>query len=198
MRSAPAQVTVEGLANLALRRSGGFRQERRGSDQDAARAVPELGRLLGEKGVLQRMQLAAFAQAFNGGNSFARGGPQRSVACGGRMAVDQDEACAALAVTAAEARTFQPEIVAECVEKRRIRTRLELGLVTIDGEPEALGHGFREFLGKRVLWRACPSRPLLPRISRPSPTSGCPAPGISRTPRASCALELRLAWPRLP
>src|SRR5216117_2330515 len=98
--------------------------------------------------MLQGVQLAAFAQAFDGSDSLAGCCPQGRVACRGRIAVDQDEACAALAAAAAEARTFQPKVVAECVEKRCVRARLELGFGTVDGEPEALGHGFPGFLGK--------------------------------------------------
>src|SRR5438552_9313319 len=134
--------------------------------------------------MLQGVQLAAFAQAFDGSDSLARCCPQGRVACRGRMAVDQDEACAALAAAAAEARTFQPKVVAERVEKRRVRTRLELGFGTVDGEPEALGHGC---LRSSENLRVYPNRPSPPRISRLAPTSGYPAPGIFRILPASCA-----------
>jgi len=59
----------------------------------------------------------------------------------GRMAVDQYEAGTTLTATAAEARAFQPKVVAQRVEKRRIRIRLERGFGAVDGQPEALGHG---------------------------------------------------------
>src|SRR5882762_6039661 len=108
MRPATAQVTVERLADFALCRLRVFCQERRGAYQDAARAVSALGRLLGEEGVLEGVQFAAFAQAFGGGNSLAHCGPHGRVACGGGMAVDQNEACTALAAAAAETRAFQP------------------------------------------------------------------------------------------
>src|SRR5437773_10989113 len=98
--------------------------------------------------MLQGVQLAAFAQAFDGSDSLARCCPQRRVACRGRMAVDQDEACAALAAAAAEARTLQPTVVAERADKRRVRTPRELGVGTVAGQPEAPGHGSHEFLGK--------------------------------------------------
>ncbi len=59
----------------------------------------------------------------------------------GRMAVDQNEACAALAAAAAEARAFQLKVVAQRVEKRRVRIDIERGFGPVDNEPEGFGHG---------------------------------------------------------
>src|SRR2546430_16543203 len=100
--------------------------------------------------MLQGVQLVAFAQAFDGSDSLARCCPQGRVACGGWMAFDQNEAGAALAAAAAETRAFQPKVVAQRVEKRRVRTRLEFGFRTVDVEPEALGHRFPRSPAKKT------------------------------------------------
>jgi hypothetical protein len=57
------------------------------------------------------------------------------------MAVDENYARAALAAAAAETRTFQLKVVAQRVEKRRVRIDIERGFGPVDNEPERFGHG---------------------------------------------------------
>jgi len=81
VRTAAAQVAVE-RAPLRSRSAWDFSLGARRADQNAAGAIAALRRLLGEKGVLEGVQLAAFAQAFDGSNSLTRGRPQRHVTSG--------------------------------------------------------------------------------------------------------------------
>src|SRR6185295_17089625 len=90
MGSAAAQVAVERRAHFGFGRPGIVRQERRSADQDAAGAIAALGRLLGEEGFLEWMSTGR-AQSFYGRNALAGRGPQRGVASGNRMAIDQYE-----------------------------------------------------------------------------------------------------------
>ncbi len=97
------------LRSSALRTSAslgsGLRsQQGGGRDQDAGDAVAALHGLLGDEGALQGMRLLRRAEALDRGDVLARRGPQRRVAGGHGLAVDQHVAGAALVGAAAEVR----------------------------------------------------------------------------------------------
>ena len=109
VRAAAAQVAVERVAHLGLAGVGIALEQRGGGDQDAGDAVAALHGLLGDEGALQRMRPLGRAEAFDRGDVLAGGGPQRRVAGGHRLAVDQHVAGAALVGAAAEMRGRQPQ-----------------------------------------------------------------------------------------
>src|SRR6185295_10373499 len=125
VRAAAAEVLVQRLAHLLLRRLSIGGKQRRSSDGDAAHAVPALRRLLGNQRALDRMKLTVAAQALNGGDVLALGKGRRHVARRHRAAVHKDEARAALTAATAEAAADEAELVAQDVEERSVRFRVD-------------------------------------------------------------------------
>src|SRR5882672_4090892 len=97
------------------------------------------------------MRPLARAEALDGGDVLALGGPERRIAGLGRFAVHQHRASAAVPGAAAEARALQPEIIAQDVEKRRLRVRRDLVLAAIDAQLHALFLQCGVYLGHHLL-----------------------------------------------
>src|SRR5262245_45552351 len=110
MRAAAAQVAIERRAHFAFGRPWVLREEPGGADQDAAGAVAALRRLLGEKRILKGMQSTRRSEAFHRNDVLARDRPQRRVARGHGVAVDENEAGSALSATTPEAGALEPEV----------------------------------------------------------------------------------------
>ncbi len=141
VRSAATQVAVESVAHLALAGVGVALQQRGGRDQDARNAVAALHRLLGDERRLQPMRLVRCAEPLHGHDILAGGSPQRGVAGGHRLTVDQHIAGAALVGAAAEMRRHQTQGAAQHAEQRRCRVGLHGVLRPVDAQPYRLGHG---------------------------------------------------------
>src|SRR5262245_39901176 len=93
----PAEIALEGVTDLGLRRPRGALQELVGRHDHARRAEPALQPVLLPEPLLDRMELAVLGQPLDGENL----GPVRLDgeyrASLGRLAVDHDRAGAALA-----------------------------------------------------------------------------------------------------
>src|SRR5262245_2521729 len=129
VRAAAAKVLVQRFPDLPLARRSVAGEERGGGNDDAAHAVAALGGLLGDQRFLHPL-----VHALDGRHRFADDEGNRQVARCERLAVDQDEARAALAAAAAEARADQAEVVAKDVEERRALARLHFDRLAVDGE----------------------------------------------------------------
>ena len=79
-----------------------------------------------DEGVLQRMQLVAVRQAFDGADRAALGLHREHQAGAHRLAVDQHRAGAADAVLAADMRAGQAAIVADRVDQRAARLHADV------------------------------------------------------------------------
>src|SRR6185295_2787327 len=99
---------------------------------DAAHAVTALRRLLRKQRLLH---LAA--QPFDGRDRLVFEKRDGEIARSHGLAVDHDEARAALAAAAAEAAADQAEIVSQYVEERRAFARLHLDRLAVDDELHA-------------------------------------------------------------
>ena len=156
-----------------------------GGDRDAADAVAALPGLLGEERLLDGMKLAFPAQTFDGGDALLLDAPERRVAGGQRLAVDDHEAGPALPGAAAEAAADEPEIVPQHVEERRVGRRR-------DAVPPAVDFEFRHSSTRWIRARRC----------RASASPRCNAAGRSAArshllPVAAVGLgELRILGPR--
>ena len=111
-------------------------EQRGGGDQNAGDAVAALHGLLGDEGPLQRMRPLRRAETFDRRDVLAGGGPQRRIARGHGLAVQQHVAGAALVGAAAEMRGRQPERAAQHAEQGRFRSGLDRPLHAVHAQPD--------------------------------------------------------------
>src|SRR5678815_2142387 len=78
------------------------------------------------------MELAALGEAFHRRYGFVFNAPERGVARRHRLAIDDDEARAALPGAAAEAAADEAEVVAQHVKERRVRTGRDAASLPVD------------------------------------------------------------------
>src|SRR3954470_1580063 len=108
VRSAAAEVLVQGFLDFPFTGGRLFFEKSCGRNDDSAHAVTALGCLLGDERLLDPA-----VQSFYGGDGLSGDEGNRQVAGSHRPAVDHDEARAALATAAAEARADQSQVVAQ-------------------------------------------------------------------------------------
>src|SRR6185369_781476 len=132
VRAAAAQVRVKGFWHWWFLRVLGVGMEGCGVHRDAADAIAALRGLLGEQRFLHRMELAALRQPFHRSDLLSGDRPERRIARGYRLAFDDHEARAALAVAAAEAAADEAEVVAQHVEERRVRPGRHAATLSVD------------------------------------------------------------------
>ena len=112
-------------------------QHRHRSEDHSRRAIPALKCFRFQKRLLHGIEVLASAESFNGGDLLSCRGAGGSDATAHRIAVQQDGAGAALAfpATVLGAGQFQP--VAENVQERFVRGRINLMLASIHNEGDS-------------------------------------------------------------
>jgi len=121
MRTAAAKVASERRAHVLLARSRVAVEQLFRRHNHAVDAVAALGGLLVDEGLLQRVQFAWRAEAFDRRDLASRYRADRRDAGTDRLAIDQHRASAALRQAAAEFGAVELEVVAQHVEQRRVR-----------------------------------------------------------------------------
>ena len=103
--TAPADVATQGRANLLVAGVGITGQQSGSAHNEPGRAVAALeGRMLNE-GLLEGMKCVSIGQTFDSGYFATGGGHDRRHAGPGRIAIQEDCACAAVALSAPVFRT---------------------------------------------------------------------------------------------
>ncbi len=137
--AAPAEMTLERLADLGIGRIGVLRQQRRRRHDHPARAVATLERLLGDERSLHRMRPLGRAEPGQGRDRGAVGETRQAAHAGeDRLAVDQHGASAALPEAATELRAEDPGVVAQAQQQRSRRIGLDRDRPAV--HPELISH----------------------------------------------------------
>src|SRR6266481_3060283 len=137
---AAAEVPGQHLADLLARRRGLLAEERAGAHDDPGGAVAALKPVLGPEGLLHRMQAIGGGDTLDGGDAPAVGlGGQHEAGTDG-LTVEQDGACPADPVLAAQVRDGQIEVFSQEVGERLAHLHHALVLLAVDGHPDRPGH----------------------------------------------------------
>ena len=131
---APAQRVGHAFTDLGVGRMGVLVEERLGGEDLAVLAEAALWDLLVDPRHLQRVELAALCQPFEGGDLGALEGRHRPRAGSHGITLDQDRAGAALPEPAPEPRPGDPDVVAEHVEQGGGRVDVDGVGRPVDGE----------------------------------------------------------------
>ena len=102
--------------------------------QDAAQAIPALASLFLDEGLLEWVKLRPMGEALYGNDLSTFNCADRKEARAFGPSVNVDGARAAFPGSAPEAGPLQPEVIAQDVQKRRVRLRGRFDLLTIDAE----------------------------------------------------------------
>src|SRR5579859_3992923 len=140
MRSATANVALQGLNNLRRCGTGICREKADAAHDHARSAISALKRPFIQEGLLNGMQSPVLFEAFNSCNGFCRGCAHRSLTRSARRPTDQDRARAALPFATSVLGARQAEFVAECGEKRCFRIALHRVALTVDFKLDRLRH----------------------------------------------------------
>src|SRR6185369_7619706 len=133
VRAAAAEVVLQRLPDLALRRAGlPRREERRGLHDHAVDAVAALRRLLLDERLLHQRGLLRRPQPLQRDHLPRAQLRDRQHARAYGLAVDQHGAGAALRQAAPELRAVQSEVVAQDVEERRVGFDIDLVGLAVD------------------------------------------------------------------
>jgi hypothetical protein len=157
--AAAAQMRLERRDDLAPRRRGIPRQQRRGGDEDARKAVAALAGLRLDEGLAQPAHRRLVPEALDGRHRAAPDTVEGPRAREGRRPVDQHHAGAALLLAAAEAGAPQAEMVAEHQKQRAAPVAGELHRRAVEHECVGLmldGRAAATLLGRRHQAKASP------------------------------------------
>ena len=140
VRAAAADVAVEGLLDLRLGRARVLLQERDRLHHHAVDAVAALGRLLVDERLDDRVRVLLRAEPLERRDLLPGHGRDGHDAGADRLPVHVHGAGPALREPAAEARAVQVELVAQDVEQRRVRRRLDGVALAVHRQLHCLGH----------------------------------------------------------
>src|SRR3954451_5826225 len=150
MRAAAALESRERLANLRVIRARVLLEQCHRRHDPAVEAVAALRHLLRDERCLHLVWLVGVADAGERGYGFAGQRIDRCHARAGRLAVHQHCAGAALREPAAEAWILYAEVIAQGVEERHIRLRLDGVPRVVDVELDALGQSVLPLIARRI------------------------------------------------
>ena len=125
MRTAAAQISIQGLPNLRIIWMRGFPKQRRRGNDHPVEAVAALGGLFINKGALKRVKFAVLDQSFQGRDARRSDLRYRQLAGLLRLVAEQYHTGSAFLPAAAEMRTHQPQLIPKNVKERRIRPGLD-------------------------------------------------------------------------
>src|SRR5512143_2322505 len=129
---ATAQVPGQGLLDLLERRIRVLPEERRRGHEKAGSAVAALVAVLLDEGLLDRMELVAFGQAFDRPHGLSIGPDREGHAGVDGFAVEKDGAAAAFAPVANLLGAREVELVAQDVEQGLVGLDFERRLPAVD------------------------------------------------------------------
>lgn len=113
MRSATADISLQGLHNFRSAGIGILLQQGHTAHDHSGSAIRALKRALIEKCLLHGMQLTVLFETFNGDDGFSRSVADRELAGSSRRAIQQDGASATLAFTATVLGSGQAKLFAQ-------------------------------------------------------------------------------------
>src|SRR5262245_8446594 len=147
MRAAAALEPGECLTDLRIVRARVLLEQRHRGHDPAVETVSALRHLLGDEGGLHLVRLVGIADAGERGDGFAAERIDRGYAGARRLAVHQHRAGAALGEPTAKPWIPHAEVIAQGVEQRHIRLRLDGVPGPVDVELNALGHRVPPLIG---------------------------------------------------
>ena len=136
MGPAPAERTFQGQPDFAVIRPIVPLQQRRHHHDHAGRTISALRRLFVEKCLLPGVKAFGGAESFQGGDLRPDGIAHRVDAGVDGPAIDVDGASTTAFEPTSVFRRVQAQLVAKHVKQRGVRRRLDLMLLTIDGDTQ--------------------------------------------------------------
>ena len=153
MRSATADISLQGLRNFRGAGIGIFLQQGHTAYDHSGSAIRTLKRALIEKCLLYGMQLAVVFETFNGDNGFSRSVADGELAGSSRHTVQQDGASATLAFTATVLGSGQSKLFTQRKQQRGFGFGCKRSALSVDLCVDWPGHLILE--ASRILSARC-------------------------------------------